>query len=328
MNSPVTDHVNDRVALRVDGLSKSLGTRRIVDEVSFTLSRGELITLVGPSGCGKSTLLRMIAGLEPSDAGRVFVDDHDITATPAERRHIGVVFQEGSLFGHLRVDQNIAFGLKHLSRSDRTSRVEAMLELVQLSGVARRFPHQLSGGEQQRVALARALAPEPRLMLLDEPFASLDEVLRDDLRQQVAEVLRSTHTPSILVTHDRHEALTLGDRVAVMRDGRLQQVDTPEVVYDRPSNRFVAGFVGVASFVPVADGSLAVVRPHHVNLTPGGDDRVVSCEFTGATRRYTVRRADGSTVVADGSTAGGLSTGDACTATCATDQLHRVAVDS
>ena len=332
MNSPATDrvndHVNDHVALRVDGLSKSLGTRRIVDEVSFTLSRGELITLVGPSGCGKSTLLRMIAGLEPNDAGRVFVGDHDITSTPPERRHIGVVFQEGSLFGHLRVDQNIAFGLKHLSRSDRTSRVEAMLELVQLSGVARRFPHQLSGGEQQRVALARALAPEPRLMLLDEPFASLDEVLRDDLRQQVAEVLRNTHTPSILVTHDRHEALTLGDRVAVMRDGRLQQVDTPEAVYDRPSNRFVAGFVGVASFVPVADGGLAVVRPHQVTLTAGGDDRVVSCEFAGATRRYTVRRADGSTVVADGSTAGGLRMGDACTATCATDQLHRVAVDS
>ena len=331
MNSPVTDrvndHVNDHVALRVDGLSKSLGTRRIVDDVSFTLSRGELLTLVGPSGCGKSTLLRMIAGLEPNDAGRVFVDDHDITSTPPERRHIGVVFQEGSLFGHLRVDQNIAFGLKHLSRSDRTSRVEAMLELVQLSGVARRFPHQLSGGEQQRVALARALAPEPRLMLLDEPFASLDEVLRDDLRQQVAEVLRSTHTPSILVTHDRHEALTLGDRVAVMRDGRLQQVDTPEVVYDRPSNRFVAGFVGVASFVPVADGSLAVVRPHHVTLTAGGDDRVVSCEFAGATRRYTVRRTDGSTVVADGSNAGGLSMGDACTATVVTDRLHRVAVD-
>lgn len=332
MNSPATDrvndHVNDHVALRVDGLSKSLGTRRIVDDVSFTLSRGELITLVGPSGCGKSTLLRMIAGLEPNDAGRVFVGDHDITSTPPERRHIGVVFQEGSLFGHLRVDQNIAFGLKHLSRSDRTSRVEAMLELVQLSGVARRFPHQLSGGEQQRVALARALAPEPRLMLLDEPFASLDEVLRDDLRQQVAEVLRSTHTPSILVTHDRHEALTLGDRVAVMRDGRLQQVDTPEVVYDRPSNRFVAGFVGVASFVPVADGSLAVVRPHHVNLTAGGDDRVVSCEFAGATRRYTVRRADGSTVVADGPNADGLSTGDACTATVVTDRLHRVVADS
>jgi len=320
--------VKSPVTLRIDGLSRSIGSRRIVDDVSFTLSQGELLTLVGPSGCGKSTLLRMIAGLEPNDSGRVFVDDHDITSTPPERRHIGFVFQEGSLFGHLRVDQNIAFGLKHLSRSDRTSRVEAMLELVKLSGVARRFPHQLSGGEQQRVALARALAPEPRLMLLDEPFASLDEVLRDDLGQQVAEVLRSTHTPSILVTHDRHEALSLGDRVAVMRDGRLQQVDVPEAVYDRPTNRFVAGFVGVASFLPTADELLTVVRPHQVTVTAGGDDRVVSCEFTGATRRYTVRRVDGSIVVADGPNADGLSTGDACSLTFATDQLHRVRAET
>ncbi|MBU3688355.1 MAG: hypothetical protein B7C54_11505 [Acidimicrobiales bacterium mtb01] len=320
--------MNASVALHVDGLSRSLGGKRIVDGVTLTLSRGELLTLVGPSGCGKSTLLRMIAGLEPSDGGRVIIDDHDMSSTPPEQRHIGFVFQDGSLFGHLRVDQNVAFGLKHLSRSERTARVEAMLELVQLSGVARRYPHQLSGGEQQRVALARALATEPRLMLLDEPFASLDEVLREELRRQVAEVLRATRTPSILVTHDRHEALTLGDRVAVMRDGRIQQVDSPEAVHDRPSNRFVAGFMGVASFLPDSEGMLIVVRPHQVAMTPGGDDVVLSCEFAGATRRYTVRRHDGTVVVADGASSVKLATGDACTLQFTTERLHRVVAES
>ncbi len=204
-------------ALHVEGLTRSFGDRLVVDGIGLDLHDGEMLTLVGPSGCGKSTLLRLIAGLEPIDAGRVLLGDRDVTAVAPEQRHIGFVFQESSLFGHLRVDQNVAFGLRHLPRAARAARVAEMLELVHLGEMARRYPHQLSGGEQQRIALARALAPSPRVVLLDEPFASLDELLREELRQQVAGILRATRTASILVTHDRHEAMSLGDRVAVMR---------------------------------------------------------------------------------------------------------------
>ncbi len=313
-------------ALRVEGLRRSFGDRVVVDGIDLELGDAELLTLVGPSGCGKSTLLRLVAGLEPCDAGRVQLGGRDLSGVPPEQRHIGFVFQEGSLFGHLRVEQNVAFGLRHLPRHDRAERVAEMLELVHLSTYAGRYPHQLSGGEQQRVALARALAPRPQLVLLDEPFASLDEVLRDELRLQVADILRSTRTASILVTHDRNEAMALGDRVAVMRAGRLQQCDTPEAVYQRPTNRFVAGFVGVASFLPDGDDVL-VARPHQLAVTAEGPDVVTRVEFAGAHYRYTVRRADGADVVADGAACNPLHVGQACTVRLLDDRLHRLAPD-
>ncbi len=310
-------------ALHVEGLTRSFGDRLVVDGIGLDLHDGEMLTLVGPSGCGKSTLLRLIAGLEPIDAGRVLLGDRDVTAVAPEQRHIGFVFQESSLFGHLRVDQNVAFGLRHLPRAARSARVAEMLELVHLGEMARRYPHQLSGGEQQRIALARALAPSPRVVLLDEPFASLDELLRDELRQQVAGILRATHTASILVTHDRHEAMSLGDRVAVMRAGQLQQLDVPEAVYQHPANRFVAGFVDVASFLPDGDGVL-VARPHHLSVTSGGPDEITRVEFAGARYRYTVRRADGVEVIADGAPTAPLQVGEACTVHVLDDRLHRL----
>jgi iron(III) transport system ATP-binding protein len=310
-------------ALRIDGLKRSFGDRLVVDDIGFDLHDGEMLTLVGPSGCGKSTLLRLIAGLEPIDAGRVLLGDRDVTTVAPEQRHIGFVFQESSLFGHLRVDQNVAFGLRHLPRAARSARVAEMLELVHLGDMARRYPHQLSGGEQQRIALARALAPSPRVVLLDEPFASLDELLRDELRQQVAGILRACRTASILVTHDRHEAMSLGDRVAVMRAGRLQQLDAPEAVYQHPANRFVAGFVDVASFLPDGDGAL-VARPHHLSVTSGGPDEITRVEFAGARYRYTVRRADGVEVIADGAPTAPLQVGEACTVHVLDDRLHRL----
>jgi iron(III) transport system ATP-binding protein len=306
------------------GLTRAVGGRTIVDGVDLALDHGELLTLVGPSGCGKSTLLRLIAGLEPADAGRVHLDDVDITTVAPEHRRIGFVFQESALFGHLRVDRNIAFGLGHLPRRQRAQRVDEMLELVHLGGLGRRYPHQLSGGEQQRVALARALAPEPAIVLLDEPFASLDEVLREDLGHQVADILRSTGTTAILVTHDRHEAITLGDRVAVMGAGRIHQCATPEEVYLHPSDRFVAGFVEVASFLPTGDDEVLLARPHQLAVEPGGPDTVTRVEFLGATHRYAVRRADGTEVVTDRGPDEPLGVGAPCTVRVVSEHLHRL----
>jgi iron(III) transport system ATP-binding protein len=210
------------------------------------VSAGELVTLVGPSGCGKSTLLRALAGLESLDAGQIELDGRDVTHTPPEKRRVGLVFQNNALFGHMRVDKNVAFGLKHLPRNERAARVKDMLSLVKLEHLARRYPHQLSGGEQQRVALARALAPQPVVVLLDEPFGALDELLREELGHEVKEILATQKTAAILVTHDRHEALRLGDRVAVMNDGHILQCDTPQHVRQHPATEFVAKFLGTS----------------------------------------------------------------------------------
>lgn len=311
-------------ALRVEGLSGVFDGRRVVDSVDLVVRDGEILTLVGPSGCGKSTLTRLIAGLVRPEAGRVFLGGREVSDVAAERRRIGLVFQDAALFGHLRVSDNVAFGLRDLPRREREGRVADMLDLVGLAHCAQRHPHELSGGEQQRVALARALAPRPRILLLDEPFANLDEVLRDGLRRQVAEILRLAGTASVLVTHDRSEAMSIGDRVAVMREGRIVQCDSPRAVYETPVDRFVASFMGEATFVTTDDGSVAVVRPHHVAVERGGDDRVVRVEFLGARCRYEIRRSDGSTIVAEGNGWGMLSAGDACTAQFDLTRRHRI----
>ena len=311
-------------ALALDRVSRSIGGRVVVDDVSLDLRDGEILTLIGPSGCGKSTLMRVIAGLEAADTGRVIVGGHDLTEVATERRRIGFVFQESSLFGHMRVADNIAFGLRHLPKSARADRVAEMLDLVLLGELGRRYPHQLSGGEQQRVALARALAPRPRIVLLDEPFANLDEVLREQLGHDVVSILRAASTAAILVTHDRHEAMTLGDRVAVMRSGRIEQCASPEVVYRKPATRFVASFVDVASFVTATDGTMRIARPHDIAIMAGGPDRVTRVEFLGNGYRYTVRRADGSEVVADDGATEPLRVGDSCRVTTSSSALPSV----
>lgn len=311
-------------ALRIEGLTRRYGDRAVVDGVSLEVAPGELLALVGPSGCGKSTLLRMVAGLERADAGRVELAGRDVSALPAERRRIGLVFQDHALFGHLRVAQNVAFGLRGLARRDRARRVDELLELVRLAHVARRYPHELSGGEQQRIALARALAPRPEIVLLDEPFASLDELLRDEVRRDVTDALAAQGTAAVLVTHDRDEALALGHRVAVLRDGRLLQCGRPEVVYEQPVDRFVAGFLAATSFLPL-DGGVAVARPHDLAVVPGGDAVVVDRTYLGATHRYTVRRPDGLDVLADHAPSGPLDVGDRCDVRVVADHpLHRV----
>jgi len=298
------------------GVRKRYGAVTAVDGVDLTVSDHEIVALVGPSGCGKSTLLRLAAGLAAVDDGTIhiggeLVDDGTRRVEP-EHRHTGLVFQEHALFPHLTVAENIAFGLRDVPRRDRPAQCEHWLRVIGLPGHGDRYPHELSGGERQRVALARALAPGPRVVLLDEPFASLDPNLRTRLRADIVAILRTTGTPTLFVTHDQGEALSVGDRVAVMRAGRIEQVGTAYEVFHRPATQFVAGFMGEASFLPVRaggtelgpldvaapDGALLVVRPHAVELEADTAEHatkatVIDGEFQGPTWTYTLRLPSG-----------------------------------
>ncbi|MFG6448252.1 ABC transporter ATP-binding protein [Roseateles sp. BYS180W] len=243
----------EQVGLRYPQTS---GRRDAVISVSMALEQGQIGVLIGPSGCGKTSLLRAVAGLERLHSGRISVagdcvaDAEQGLHLPPEARRIGMVFQDYALFPHLTIAQNVAFGLKHLPRAERAARVQDMLELVGLAHAAQRAPHQLSGGQQQRVALARALAPAPRLLLLDEPFSSLDVDLRERLSQELRAILKQAGTTALFVTHDQAEAFAIGDSVGVMHQGRLEQWDAAYTVYHRPATRFVAEFIGHGVFVP------------------------------------------------------------------------------
>lgn len=237
-------------------------TRPVVNGLSFDVSEGELFALLGPSGCGKTTTLRCLAGLEQPDNGRVTLGGRILnnsgTYLPPEQRGIGLVFQDYALFPHLTVRDHVAFGLRRLSRSERSDRVDEVLRLVGLSELGERLPHALSGGQQQRVALARAIAPRPRLLLLDEPFSSLDAGLRHETRDRVRDLVQAEGMTALLVTHDQQEALAFADRVAVMQSGRIEQLGTPEEVYSTPRTLFVAQFLGRTNLVLVqADGETA-----------------------------------------------------------------------
>ena len=280
-------------AISAEGLSKRFGATTAARSVGFELRSGELLGVLGPSGCGKTTLLRLLAGFERPDAGLVQVAGRTVVGPgvwlPPERRRVGMVAQDFALFPHLTVGQNVAFGLggrgtsiaswARMPRMRRTAlppRAAEMLELVGLAEFADRYPHELSGGEAQRVALARALAPGPATVLLDEPFSNLDQNLRASLRLQLRGILRAAHTAAVFVTHDREEALSLSDRIAVMRAGEIEQLGTPPELYHHPANRFVAAFVGHANFLhgtksadaaPIADTPLG---PLPIN-GPGAD---------------------------------------------------------
>ncbi|MBE9051334.1 ABC transporter ATP-binding protein [Nostocales cyanobacterium LEGE 11386] len=225
-----------------------------VDNVSFTLQQGDVLGLLGPSGCGKTTLLRLIAGFERLQAGKIAIGEQIVgdisTYIPAEQRDIGIVFQDYALFPHLTVAENVAFGLKHFSKQQIQKRTAEVIDLVRLAGLEKRYPYELSGGQQQRVALARALAPQPQLMLLDEPLSNLDIQVRLRLREEVRDILKAAGTSAIFVTHDQEEALAISDIVGVMRQGHLEQIGTPEEIYTHPVSRFVAEFVTQANFLP------------------------------------------------------------------------------
>jgi iron(III) transport system ATP-binding protein len=245
--------VGGDVVLELDGVTKEFGPETAVEDLSLSVTEGELLTLVGPSGCGKTTTLRLLAGLTEPSSGTVTVAD-EVVAGPdqfrePEDRNVGLVFQDYALFPHLTVAENVAFGLDDWDEDATDERVAELLDLVGLSEFADRRPDQLSGGQQQRVALARSLAPEPNVLLLDEPFSNLDVRLRVRMRQEVRAILKEAGVTAISVTHDQEEALSISDRVAVMNGGRLEQVGTPASVFEHPESRFVASFLGQASFL-------------------------------------------------------------------------------
>lgn len=238
-----------------------------VRDLTLHLPAGQLLALVGESGSGKTTLLRLISGLERPDEGEVRIDGHTVATAhrslPPEQRQIGMVFQDGALFPHLTISRNIAYGLRGQTRAQQKQKIDSLLCLVGLDGYQNRYPHELSGGERQRVAIVRALAPEPRILLLDEPFSSLDPSLRRGLRTEFSRILRELRTTAILVTHDTEDALTVGDRVAVFRQGRLEQDGTPREVFHEPVNGYVARLFGAANRV-----GAHWVRPGEMELLP------------------------------------------------------------
>jgi iron(III) transport system ATP-binding protein len=299
--------------IRLDGVTKRFGDVVAVDGASLCVERGEVVALLGPSGCGKTTLLRLVAGFEHPDAGTVEAGERVVAGpgvwVPPEQRRIGMVFQDYALFPHLTVAQNVGFGLPRRARSSRTAE---LLEIVGLGGLGGRYTHELSGGQQQRVALARALAPSPELVLLDEPWSNVDPFLRETLRAEVAEILRPLGVTAVLVTHDREEAFSVADRVALMRDGAIVQDGTAEDLYFAPASRWAAEFVGSANLLrgqveagvvrtPIgsfpANGAAGatnvevLVRPELLELAPdpAGPAEVVAREFRGHDVFYRVR---------------------------------------
>jgi len=239
------------IAIRCQQVTKLFGTVKAVSNLNLTLMEGRFLALLGPSGCGKTTTLRMVAGFEPPDQGTIEIGEQMVAGpgiyTPPEKRSVGMVFQEYALFPHLNVFDNVAYGLP--KGVDKKQRVQEALALVNLPNIEKRMPYELSGGQQQRVALARAIAPQPTLILLDEPFSNLDAGLRVQVRAEVRQILRQVKATALFVTHDQEEALSLADDVAVMMDGHLVQMDSPTKLYQRPINRAVATFLGEANFI-------------------------------------------------------------------------------
>jgi sulfate transport system ATP-binding protein len=250
------------VAASVQGLSKRFKKSRVLDDVSFDVAEGESLVLLGASGSGKTTILRIIAGLELPDSGRVILHGQDVTDLPARERGVGVIFQSYALFPRMTVEKNIGFGLKirRVRRKERQETVDRLLKLVQLEEHRHKYPWQLSGGQQQRVAIARTLAYKPQVLLFDEPFGALDAQTRVHLRREIRSLLKQVKVPSVFITHDQEEALELGDRIAVLNDGHLEQIGTPDEVYNQPATEYVATFLGAANLLlgVVTDGCLEI----------------------------------------------------------------------
>ncbi|GAB3964864.1 ABC transporter ATP-binding protein [Actinoallomurus acanthiterrae] len=313
-------------AVRLDGVSKVYGDAYAVDDVTLDIRAGEFFSLLGPSGCGKTTSLRMIAGFADPDSGAVLLDGEDVTGLPPNKRNVNTVFQSYAVFEHLSVWDNVAYGLKRrgVAKAETKERVGAMLDLVQLGGLAQRRPRTLSGGQRQRVALARALVNRPAVLLLDEPLAALDLKLRRQMQVELKQIQREVGITFVFVTHDQDEALTMSDRLAVMNGGRIAQIGTPEDVYERPEDAFVAGFIGtsnvmegtydggrltlpggvsvpVAARSDIADGSAvcASVRPEKIwlyDFEPGMvrvQGIIKETVYSGATTTYLVELAPG-----------------------------------
>ncbi|MFT6340837.1 MAG: iron(III) transport system ATP-binding protein [Alcanivorax sp.] len=338
--------------LTLDNLACGYHQQAVVKDLSLELAAGEIACLLGPSGCGKTTTLRAIAGLEPVTGGSIHIQGRQVSSRsrqlPPEKRGLGMVFQEHALFPHLTVADNVAFGLRKQPREQQRLRVSECLERVRLSGMEDRYPHELSGGQQQRVALARALAPRPALLLLDEPFASLDLDLRRALARELGDILRQENVTALLVTHDQEEAFALADRVGVMHQGQLEQWDTPYNIYHAPANRFVAEFAGYGSFLrgEVVDENTVrtslgeLTGRSKTTLTPGGNvdvllrpEDVIADEsaqlalpvtrrqFTGATILYHLRVGAAETLLCQTDSHTNVVEGDALHVRLATKHL-------
>ena len=307
--------------LRIGALSKRFGANTVLDDCSLDVAEGEIVTLLGPSGCGKTTLLRCVAGFWGADGGAILIDGQDMARVPVNRRPVGVVFQSYALFPHLTVAQNVGYALRmrRMERREAARRVEAAIATVSLTGFEERYPAQLSGGQQQRVAIARVLVMEPRVLLLDEPFGALDAKLRGSMQVELRQLIKSLGLTSIFVTHDQEEALTISDRIAVMRAGRIEQAASPDDIFDRPATAYVADFIGLSNFwtgraeggsVSLPDGQAVatsltgavrvMARPHNLELQAAGagpwTGTVSFQRSVGPLIEYHVETADGATL--------------------------------
>jgi putative spermidine/putrescine transport system ATP-binding protein len=310
-------------SLSLKNISKQFGTVTALNNFNLNVKVGELVALLGPSGCGKTTALRVVAGLEHQDSGAVHVGDSEISDVPAHKRNMGMVFQAYSLFPNLTVEENVAFGLqmRKVSKPVRLKKAHQLLDLVGLDSQSKRFTHQLSGGQQQRVALARALAFEPEILLLDEPLSALDAKVRVNLREEIRRLQLSLGTTTLFVTHDQEEAMAISDRVGVMNHGVLEQIDTPDVLYNKPASTFVAGFVGTMNKIPafidngmvelfgtkvnaLKNGNetgkvIALIRPEAIGVTATsqqGNARVITRSFMGASSNVICQAKDGTII--------------------------------
>ena len=288
------------MSILVDHVSKRFGDFVAVDDVSLEVESGSLTALLGPSGSGKSTLLRIVAGLETPDSGEILLSGKDATRLSPQKRNVGFVFQHYAAFKHMTVRENVAFGLKVRKRptAEIRERVDELLNLVQLHGFGDRYPAQLSGGQRQRMALARALAPEPQVLLLDEPFGALDARVRTELREWLRQLHDAVHVTTVFVTHDQEEAMEISDQIAVINHGRLEQVGNARELYDQPASKFVMTFVGDAQ--PIGD---YLVRPHDVELVPepaesGVEAMIVRVTFFGRDAKVELHTTEGAELIA------------------------------
>ena len=307
LTSPVISPVLTDQGISLRGVTKHFGSHAAVAGVDLDIARGEFFTMLGPSGSGKTTLLRLIAGFEVPDEGTIYLRGVDVTRTPPYQRGVNTVFQDYALFPHFSVAENVAYGLRvrRVPRAERVSRVDAALAMVRMNDFAGRKPAQLSGGQRQRVALARAIVNEPEVLLLDEPLGALDLKLRQEMQVELKRIQRQVGITFIYVTHDQEEALTMSDRLAVFRDGHIEQIGRPADVYEHPATEFVASFVGTSNVIETPQGR-AVLRPEKLELTTGAvpagrasaAGRVLDVAYLGMITRYTVELGDGRTMTA------------------------------
>ena len=327
--------------LELQSLTRSFRDVKALDKFSLSVNQGELVSLLGPSGCGKTTALRIIAGLDHQDSGTVTIDGRNISEVPTHKRNMGMVFQQYSLFPNLNAEENIVFGLtmRNATKIQKRTRASELLDLVGLSGLGGRYPHQLSGGQQQRVALARAIAFEPEILLLDEPLAALDAQVRYQVREEIRRIQKVYGITTIFVTHDQEEALTMSDRIAVFNEGKIVQLGTPREIYENPTSKFVSEFVGQTNKISAEmahslklGNSEFNIRPEdiHIDKSESNGDRQVIGKlkdtiFVGATTRYLVSTSAGDFISTQSAERAGLVAGDQVVLSWSSAKEHRTA---